>query len=151
MLSQPRTARKTASNSWRRSESGTARMRMTMGLTLRRTARRINRLNGARMLILSGYAAPPDSRLRLPGALHLDLAIAQLLSSPATATNTYGSIRVTYNYPYDAAIQAELSVFNDKQNSGFTISWTRYSRYPGADMRQCVLYGDQFRIVMSRN
>src|SRR5215472_2492421 len=57
MLSQPRTARKAASNSWRRSESGTARMRMTMGLTLRRTARRINRLNGARMLILSGYAA----------------------------------------------------------------------------------------------
>src|SRR5215472_3184629 len=47
MLSQPRTARKAASNSWRRSESGTARMRMTMGLTLRRTARRINRLNGA--------------------------------------------------------------------------------------------------------
>src|SRR5215831_16863136 len=55
--SQPRTARKTASNSWRRSESGTARMRMTLGLTLRRTARRINRLNETRMLILSGYAA----------------------------------------------------------------------------------------------
>src|SRR5215469_7505749 len=51
-----------ASNSWRRSESGTARMRMTMGLTLRRTARRINRLNEARMLILSGYAAQPDSQ-----------------------------------------------------------------------------------------
>src|SRR5215471_12152783 len=62
MLSQPRTARKTASNSWRRSESGTARMRMTMGLRLRRTARRINRLNGARMLILSGYAAQPHSQ-----------------------------------------------------------------------------------------
>src|SRR6516165_4140585 len=58
MLSQPRTARKTASNSWRRSESGTARMRMTIGLTLRRTARRINRLKGACMLIPSGYLPP---------------------------------------------------------------------------------------------
>src|SRR6516165_1278003 len=62
MLSQPRTARKTASNSWRRSELGKARIRITMGLTLRRTARRINRLNGARMLILSGYAAQPHSQ-----------------------------------------------------------------------------------------
>src|SRR5262249_32294098 len=33
-----------------------------MGLTLRRTARRIKRLNGARMLILSGYAAQPHSQ-----------------------------------------------------------------------------------------
>src|SRR6516225_7106925 len=62
MLSQPRTARKTASNSWRRSELGKARIRITMGLTLRRTARRIKRLNGARMLILSGYAAQPHSQ-----------------------------------------------------------------------------------------
>src|SRR6516225_3485553 len=55
MLSQPRTARKTASNSWRRSESGKARIRITMGLTLRRTARRIKRLKCADMLIPSGY------------------------------------------------------------------------------------------------
>ncbi len=38
---------------------------MTMGLTLRRTARRINRLNGASTLILSGY---PHSHPRVPGA-----------------------------------------------------------------------------------
>ena len=39
-----------------------ARMRITMGLTLRRTARRINRLNGASRLILSAYVAPPHSQ-----------------------------------------------------------------------------------------
>jgi hypothetical protein len=41
-------------------------MRMTKGLTLRRTARRINRLNGASALIVSGdaTASPP-----VPGAL----------------------------------------------------------------------------------
>src|SRR6516162_4539109 len=64
MLSQPRTARKTSSSSKRSSESGTARSRMTIGLTLRRTARRINRLKEACMLILSGYLphaiSPPD-------------------------------------------------------------------------------------------
>ena len=86
MLSQPRTARKIASNSWRRSESGTVRMRITMGLTLRRTARRINRLNGVRMLILSGYAAQPHSQT--PGFLAL-----------STAAAMYGSQHRAVNQP----------------------------------------------------
>ena len=49
---------------------------MTMGLTLRRTARRINRLNGASTLILSGYAAPPAPRV--PGALAVAQALQRL-------------------------------------------------------------------------
>jgi hypothetical protein len=53
---------------------------MTMGLTLRRTARRINRLNGARMLILSGYAAQPHSQT--PNFLALS-KISRISSNPA--------------------------------------------------------------------
>jgi len=66
MLSYPRTVRKISSNSKRSSDSGTARTRMTMGLTLRRTARRINRLKWACMLIPLGYLPPyhqPPPRL----------------------------------------------------------------------------------------
>jgi hypothetical protein len=45
--SHPRTARKTSSKSGRSRETGTVITRMTMGFTLRRTARKIARLNGA--------------------------------------------------------------------------------------------------------
>src|SRR5450755_1294155 len=58
-------------------ESGAALTRMTMGLTLRRTGRRINRLKGARALIPSDYLAPVPAQT--PGLLLLSglvLAIA---------------------------------------------------------------------------
>src|SRR5450755_2351247 len=71
MFSQPRTERKTSSNSCRERESDTAMTRMTIGLTLRRTARRINRLKGARALILQ---TNPPSPGQTPGLLLLSTA-----------------------------------------------------------------------------
>src|ERR1035438_1872508 len=70
MFPQPRTERKTSSNSCRERESGTAMTRMTIGLTLRRTARRINRLKGARALIPSHYLPPSRPDPRVAAALH---------------------------------------------------------------------------------
>src|SRR5215471_5217041 len=80
MLSHPRMARNTSSNSKRSSESGMARMRMTMGLTLRRTARRINRLKGACMLIPSGYLPPCH---QAPDLLLLSINVDQNRAYPA--------------------------------------------------------------------
>jgi hypothetical protein len=51
---------------------GHGRTRMTMGLTLWRTARRINRLKGACMLIPSGYLPPCHQAPRLAAALQMD-------------------------------------------------------------------------------
>jgi hypothetical protein len=55
MLSQPRTARKNFIELEEVERVGHGEVRMSIGLTLRRTARRINRLKEACMLILSGY------------------------------------------------------------------------------------------------
>src|SRR6516165_9859382 len=79
-------------------------MRMTMGLTLRRTARRINRLNGARMLILSGYSAQPDSQT--PDFL----ALSPITGGPtALGFDSYFGTDVP-NYPPYCFIENERTV-----------------------------------------
>src|SRR3954470_7683013 len=62
-------------------------MRMTMGLTLWRTARRINRLKGAGTLIPPGYLPPPDPRVS--GALrHRAVAVRDQLGGFDAARNS---------------------------------------------------------------
>src|SRR6516164_11674710 len=53
--SQPRSVRKTSSKLERSRQSGTARTRITIGLTLRNTARRISRLKDVCVFIPPSY------------------------------------------------------------------------------------------------
>ena len=52
---------------------------------------------------------------------NLDLPVAMFVPSGTSGPASFGSIRITYSYPYEGAVQAELSIRNDAKNFAQTI------------------------------
>jgi hypothetical protein len=50
-----------------------------------------------------------------------DIALSMLLPAGSAQAARTGAIRINYSYPYDGALQAELSVRDDQLNKAFTI------------------------------
>ena len=57
----------------------------------------------------------------LPKASNLDLALQSYLPSGLDEVNRSGSIRITYSYQYDGALQAELSIRDSARKHAYTI------------------------------
>ena len=51
----------------------------------------------------------------------IDFPLAPFISSNTAPADRSGSIRLTYKYPYDGALQAELSIRDDSVGKGVTI------------------------------
>lgn len=76
----------------------------------------------ARVEVLSQNGAVLASvPVDLPKASNLDLALQSYLPSGLDEDNRSGSIRITYSYQYDGALQAELSIRDSARKHAYTI------------------------------